>query len=949
MRHSRSRNEIPLDNFRTVSILPTNDDLVTEPFLRENTLRYESVTDYCDMMFRLYREDFIRPLREGISEYRNCFETGKDMKNNDVYIYENTSISIPDVPSSGLTYQIQFGLDGSKAVCLEPSKRLIYGSLVCLSSDRFQTTLFAVVHNNDKLKLGKIDVQVESVDEIDFRVQYTMIESSAYFESYRYVLRSLQQIREEKFNFKKYLLGGTVMLKTENNFFLDLENNQCSGLKISIPSYLLNGDGYDVSPIMKNGFKRFVDPFLIEFKECWPHPYETSLNPSQYEAVRCALTNELAIIQGPPGTGKTFIGLKIAEVLLLNMKFWNNSEDDGPILVLSFNNHALDQFMEGILQFTDKIVRVGSKSKSSVLEDYNLSKIRKKKGELPKDFQMKMREAVGSLRGHEEEMKKINGRIEALEKDGLFSENVLHHFMGQALKQLLQQYTSFERKSASFIQEWLGLGLNALNVYNEFSKELDRDKDYRKKAEKIETGMNQIYEDADKENNERKSTLNDLAMKRKRASEAGLIDLTSNVTKDNVIWSFSRKETYRRKETVLTELRKNSLMLSKKERKTAEGNPWSLPMSDRWKLYRTWLQDYRNCLQKERNSVREKLHTSARRLEELKEIQDVFFLQRADVVGMTTTCAARHNSVIKKINSPIMIVEEAAEVFEAHIVASLTESCKHLILIGDHQQLRPKPTVYELGLKYHLDVSLFERLIKLGLPYSQLNIQHRMLPAISKLLVPHIYKKLLDHDSVKQYPQIKGVCSNVFFIDHENRETIVHEGRSKVNEHEVDFLVELCKYLLHQGYHQEKITILTTYKEQMFVFKRKMSEPTLEDVQVTTVDNYQGEENDIILLSLVRSNQEGNIGFLSTDNRVCVALSRARHALYCIGNFGQLADRSSLWRKIAFHLHSRNMIGDGLTLISSCKHQTKYEKVNYIKIPYHFYSFNVPIYILESI
>merc|ERR1712048_1384618 len=109
------------------------------------------------------------------------------------------------------------------------------------------------------------------------------------------------------------------------------------------------------------------------------------------------------------------IGLKIAEVLLLNMKFWNNSEDDGPILVLSFNNHALDQFMEGILQFTDKIVRVGSKSKSSVLEDYNLSKIRKKKGELPKDFQMKMREAVGSLRGHEEEMKKINGRIEALE------------------------------------------------------------------------------------------------------------------------------------------------------------------------------------------------------------------------------------------------------------------------------------------------------------------------------------------------------------------------------------------------------------------------------------------------------------------------------------------------------------------------------------------------------
>ena len=56
-------------------------------------------------------------------------------------------------------------------------------------------------------------------------------------------------------------------------------------------------------------------------------------------------------------------------------------------------------------------------------------------------------------------------------------------------------------------------------------------------------------------------------------------------------------------------------------------------------------------------------------------------------------------------------------------------------------------------------------------------------------------------------------------------------------------------------------------------------------VQVTAVDNYQGEENDIIILSLVRSNQEGSVGFLGTDNRVCVALSRARNGLYAIGNF----------------------------------------------------------------
>ena len=60
---------------------------------------------------------------------------------------------------------------------------------------------------------------------------------------------------------------------------------------------------------------------------------------------------------------------------------------------------------------------------------------------------------------------------------------------------------------------------------------------------------------------------------------------------------------------------------------------------------------------------------------------------------------------------------------------------------------------------------------------------------------------------------------------------------------------------------------------------------TVAGVHVTAVDNYQGEENDVIILSLVRSNQEGSVGFLGTDNRVCVALSRARNGFYAFGNF----------------------------------------------------------------
>lgn len=102
-------------------------------------------------------------------------------------------------------------------------------------------------------------------------------------------------------------------------------------------------------------------------------------------------------------------------------------------------------------------------------------------------------------------------------------------------------------------------------------------------------------------------------------------------------------------------------------------------------------------------------------------------------------------------------MEEAAEVLEAHIVTSLCSKTEHLILIGDHQQLKPNPTVYELAKKYNLETSLFERWINNGIQHHQLKLQHRMRPEISALLVPHIYKELKDHVSVYDYEVVKGM------------------------------------------------------------------------------------------------------------------------------------------------------------------------------------------------
>lgn len=93
---------------------------------------------------------------------------------------------------------------------------------------------------------------------------------------------------------------------------------------------------------------------------------------------------------------------------------------------------------------------------------------------------------------------------------------------------------------------------------------------------------------------------------------------------------------------------------------------------------------------------------------------------------------------------------------EAHILTSLSKETEHLILIGDHQQLKPNPAVFNLAKKFKLDISMFERFIKNGLPNHPLTQQHRMRPEISSLLAPRFYRTLRDHPSVYEYEHIKG-------------------------------------------------------------------------------------------------------------------------------------------------------------------------------------------------
>ncbi|KAK1042859.1 hypothetical protein LTR74_018487 [Friedmanniomyces endolithicus] len=123
---------------------------------------------------------------------------------------------------------------------------------------------------------------------------------------------------------------------------------------------------------------------------------------------------------------------------------------------------------------------------------------------------------------------------------------------------------------------------------------------------------------------------------------------------------------------------------------------------------------------------------------------DIRVLSDAHVIEFTTSGLARHFHLLRKLNAKALLVEEAGEVLEAHLLTAMLSSLEHAILIGDHQQLRPKVQDHELSCDSsqalaRLDISLFERLVNPsdgtnGIPYVSFEAQRRMHLSISNLI-----------------------------------------------------------------------------------------------------------------------------------------------------------------------------------------------------------------------
>ncbi|XP_069003772.1 NFX1-type zinc finger-containing protein 1 [Embiotoca jacksoni] len=924
-------------DFRAIPIYPTPEEFRQDqrPFIRPNlTSRpYTNTHLYLDTHFRLLREDFVRPLREGIQQLlRNQMDKGrtdnplKTKRFDDIRVYFDTKLVVPKCTHTGLAYIVQFDIQPLKFVRWQNSKRLLYGSLVCLSCDNFESFLFASVSDRDPKYLEHGQVQIIFTEESKIklaRIQtdelFLMVETTAYFEAYRYVLEGLQEQEEDNLPFQRYIV-------------------ECNK-DVQPPAYLRRRDQYDVSSIADPAHKGKIRPFHSLKPEAWPKMEQLGLDESQMQAFQLALTKELAIIQGPPGTGKTYVGLKIAEALLTNQDLWRDELDRTPMLVVCYTNHALDQFLEGIHKFLeDGIVRVGGRSNSEILKRFNLRELTHSynfRRTLPSHLRSAYNEITKQLRQEETEIQSQSMKLECSLK-GVLRETFLEKFISYRHWESLHllptgdptqdAFAAWSEKKHSVMMEWLGLG-STVFLQRE-TEEANSNEAAEEAMEQEEEDLIEIAEEADLIQAERIIEDNfgprggrdgrkkgDMEEAVRAVEELMLVmnldkvDMQAEQSEEG--FQIQRKQRKKMKYRIRKELGKSSAMTEEEEDKVFD--VWILNLQDRWRLYRLWVARYRVELRTRALESEQAYQNAVDRLADVKRHESLCLLKKATVIGMTTTGAAKFRKTLQEVRPCLVIVEEAAEVLEAHTITTLSQACQHLILIGDHQQLRPSATVYELAKNFHLEMSMFERLVKMGLPFVRLNYQHRMRPDIARLLTPHIYTELENHPSVLDYENIKGLKTNLFFVEHNQPEEEIKDGRSHQNRHEAKFVVALCRYLLLQDYKPEQITILTTYTGQLHCLRKQMPASEFSGVKVHVVDKYQGEENDIVLLSLVRSNLQGKVGFLNIPNRVCVALSRAKKGLYCIGNSAMLG-QVKLWSNIFHTLRENDQVGKSLTL-----------------------------------
>ncbi|KAE8349973.1 P-loop containing nucleoside triphosphate hydrolase protein [Aspergillus coremiiformis] len=840
---------------------------------------WESKRDYLKAHYDLLREDAVAPLRDAVAYVR---EDPQMLDTNTVSIYEKVHIIGITFAQQGLAFRLRFSTNRSgKNIVWEYSKRLISGNIVALSpaNDSFTNKcIIAVVAARPlegvKLQPPEIDIYFARPEDAEFDAQqeWVMVEArTGYYESMRHTMTALQKMNREKFPLAEHIC------------FLQPNTKA--------PEYV------KVNPVMD--IQSAIDPSGEEGKvnvlESWPKHPTGDLDATQWAALRQMLTKSLAVVQGPPGTGKTFVSVIALRILLSSMK-----PGDPPVIIASHTNHALDQLLKHVSRFESDYIRLGGRSNDTEVKRRTLHAVRQDEpivtlqggvlGQAQRRYRGFHKTIAELLRDFNAENADVPLPSQLFVKYGLLTATQCESLAKGAegwvrpgneedadplLAWLGEQVMRFE---VHYTAETFGFQEDEIDLEYEQLKELEAEQGFEEDAYENLKGPYICLQE-------------------------GFCGQTTSASEEA-----SRKY-------------------------LKETDMWKIPVKERGGVYDILRKLLKDKIRKKFRSLVTLYTHNCKELRIGKWERDNHTLREIKVIGMTTTGLSKYRALISSLKPRIVLIEEAAEAIEAPVAAACFNSLQHMILVGDHQQLRGNCSVQDLqGDPFFLDVSMFERLVHNGIEYETLRRQRRMAPEICRLLEP-IYGDLQDHQSVHERPKVPGMGSvRSYFFSHNWPES--HDNlASKYNEKEAEMILGFFIHLVLNGVAVKDITVLTFYNGQRKKLLKLFKENSYLQghyVKVVTVDSFQGEENEVVILSLVRSGKP-SIGFLSIENRVCVSLSRARSGFYIFGNATTLADADPLWWQVVTIMGGKNPTRRlGFNLPLTC---IKHENLIYKKDP----------------
>ena len=349
--------------------------------------------------------------------------------------------------------------------------------------------------------------------------------------------------------------------------------------------------------------------------------------------------------------------------------------------------------------------------------------------------------------------------------------------------------------------------------------------------------------------------------------------------------------------------RVNDKMLSFTYERRFESHP---DYSELWgirKAIREIQSSFRKKSHSEKDTARNRLSRLRFRATELEVQIDADLFSEARVIACTLVGSA--NRVLTNHNFITLFIDEAAQALEAACWIAISKADR-VILAGDHHQLPPTIKCIEAA-RGGLDRTLMQK-VAAGKPetVSLLKVQYRMHEDIMRFSSRWFYQ-----DELQAAPEVKlrGILAYdtpvVWFdtADCDFEEDQLSESQSRINKKEAELLVEQLQAYIEKISKERVLDesidfgLISPYKSQVqyirgLIKRNSFFKPFRKLITVHTVDGFQGQERDVIMISLVRANDQGNIGFLNDLRRMNVAITRARMKLIILGDASTLTKHS---------------------------------------------------------